>query len=112
MHNSRRLVKGPEACTLLMHPRDAAARGLANGVRVKLRSRVGEVRVPLEVSDDMAPGVVSLPHGWGHARDGVELRVARERPGASINDVTDDMRVDALSGNAAFSGTPVFVEAE
>jgi anaerobic selenocysteine-containing dehydrogenase len=112
MHNSRRLVKGPEACTLLMHPRDATARGLANGMRVKLRSRVGEVRVPLEVSDDIAPGVVSLPHGWGHARDGVELRVARERPGASINDVTDDMRVDALSGNAAFSGTPVFVEAE
>jgi hypothetical protein len=64
------------------------------------------------VSDDIAPGVVSMPHGWGHARDGVELRVARERPGASINDVTDDMRVDALSGTAAFSGTPVFVEAE
>ncbi len=112
MHNSRRLVKGPEACTLLMHPRDAAERGLANGARVKLRSRVGEVHVPLEVSDAIAPGVVSLPHGWGHARDGVELRVARERPGASINDVTDDMRVDALSGTAAFSGTPVFVEAD
>lgn len=112
MHNSRRLVKGPEACTLLMHPRDAAARGLTSGARVKLRSRVGEVRVPLEVSDDIAPGVVSLPHGWGHARDGVELRVARERPGASINDVTDDMRVDALSGTAAFSGTPVVVEAD
>jgi anaerobic selenocysteine-containing dehydrogenase len=112
MHNSRRLVKGPEACTLLMHPRDAAARGLTSGARVKLRSRVGEVRVPLEVSDDIAPGVVSLPHGWGHGRDGVELRIARERPGASINDVTDDMRVDALSGTAAFSGTPVFVEAE
>jgi anaerobic selenocysteine-containing dehydrogenase len=112
MHNSRRLVKGPEACTLLMHPNDATARGLASGARVRLRSRVGEVRVPLEVTDDIAPGVVSLPHGWGHARDGVELRVARERPGASINDVTDDMRVDALSGTAAFSGTPVVVEAE
>jgi anaerobic selenocysteine-containing dehydrogenase len=71
---------------------------------------VGEVTVPLEVSDEIAPGVVSLPHGWGHARQGVELRVARERAGASINDVTDEARVDALSGNAAFSGTPVVVE--
>ncbi|HEY1692116.1 MAG TPA: molybdopterin-dependent oxidoreductase [Polyangiaceae bacterium] len=110
MHNSRRLVKGREACTLLMHPQDAEARGLTGGARVRLRSRVGEVVVPLEVSDEIAPGVVSLPHGWGHGLDGVELRVARERAGASINDVTDDARVDALSGNAAFSGTPVWVE--
>jgi anaerobic selenocysteine-containing dehydrogenase len=110
MHNSHRLVKGKEACTLLMHPRDASARGLATGARVRLRSRVGEVHVPLEVTDDIAPGVVSLPHGWGHARDGVELRVAREHAGASINDVTDDARIDALSGNAAFSGTPVTVD--
>jgi anaerobic selenocysteine-containing dehydrogenase len=110
MHNSQRLVKGREACTLLMHPRDAAARGLATGARVRLRSRVGEVLVPLEVSDEIAPGVVSLPHGWGHGRAGVELRVAREHAGASINDVTDDARVDALSGTAAFSGTPVVVE--
>jgi anaerobic selenocysteine-containing dehydrogenase len=71
---------------------------------------VGEVLVPLEITDDIAPGVVSLPHGWGHARSGVELRVARDHAGASINDVTDDARVDALSGNAAFSGTPVVVE--
>jgi anaerobic selenocysteine-containing dehydrogenase len=110
MHNSQRLVKGREACTLLMHPTDATARGLATGTSVRLRSRVGEVTVPLEVSDEIAPGVVSLPHGWGHARQGVELRVARERAGASINDVTDEARVDALSGNAAFSGTPVVVE--
>jgi anaerobic selenocysteine-containing dehydrogenase len=110
MHNSHRLVKGRDACTLLMHPEDAASRGLATGARVRLRSRVGEVLVALEISDEIAPGVVSLPHGWGHARAGVELRVARDHAGASINDVTDDARVDALSGNAAFSGTPVFVE--
>jgi anaerobic selenocysteine-containing dehydrogenase len=110
MHNSQRLVKGREACTLLMHPRDATARGLATGTRVRLRSRVGEVSVALEVSDEMAPGVVSLPHGWGHGRQGVELRIAREHAGASINDVTDEARIDALSGNAAFSGTPVVVE--
>jgi anaerobic selenocysteine-containing dehydrogenase len=110
MHNSQRLVKGREACTLLMHPGDASARGLTSGARVRLRSRVGEVEVPLEVSDDVAPGVVSLPHGWGHAKPDVELRVARAHAGASINDVTDEERVDALSGNAAFSGTPVTVE--
>jgi len=110
MHNSHRLVKGRDACTLLMHPRDAGARGLTTGAPVRLRSRVGEVRVPVEVTDDIAPGVVSLPHGWGQMRSGVELRVAREQVGASINDVTDDARVDPLSGNAAFSGTPVHVE--
>jgi anaerobic selenocysteine-containing dehydrogenase len=110
MHNSQRLVKGRPACTLLMHPRDAAARGLTDGAHVRLRSRVGTVRVVLEVSDEMAPGVVSLPHGWGHGRDGVELRVARGHDQASINDVTDEARVDTLSGNAAFSGTPVLVE--
>jgi anaerobic selenocysteine-containing dehydrogenase len=110
MHNSHRLVKGREACTLLMHPRDAGARGLETGARVRLRSRVGEVRVPLEVTDDIAPGVVSLPHGFGHDRDGVVLGVARAHAGASINDVTDESRVDALGGTAAFSGTPVTVE--
>jgi anaerobic selenocysteine-containing dehydrogenase len=110
MHNSRRLVKGPVRCTLLVHPRDAAARGLETGMLARLRSRVGEVTVPVEVTTDIAPGVVSLPHGWGHGKDGVQLQVARERPGANINDVTDEARVDPLSGNAAFSGTPVHVE--
>jgi anaerobic selenocysteine-containing dehydrogenase len=110
MHNSQRLVKGRSRCTLLMHPDDAGTRGLTTGALVRLRSRVGEVRVPLEVSADIAPGVVSLPHGWGQTRDNAHLRVAREQVGASLNDVTDDARVDRLSGNAAYSGTPVQVE--
>ena len=110
MHNSQRLVKGRARCTLLMHPDDAGPRGLQSGALVRLRSRVGEVRVALEVTGDIAPGVVSLPHGWGQARGRVHLRVASEQVGASINDVTDDARVDALSGNAAYSGTPVQVE--
>jgi anaerobic selenocysteine-containing dehydrogenase len=93
-----------------MHPDDAGTRGLTTGALVRLRSRVGEVRVPLEVSADIAPGVVSLPHGWGQTRDNAHLRVAREQVGASLNDVTDDARVDRLSGNAAYSGTPVQVE--
>jgi anaerobic selenocysteine-containing dehydrogenase len=111
MHNSARLVKGPEACTLLMHPDDARARGLADGDRVEVRSRVGAVAVPLALSPDIAVGVVSLPHGWGHGGDGVALRVAQSRAGASINDLTDEERLDALSGNASFSGLPVTVSA-
>jgi anaerobic selenocysteine-containing dehydrogenase len=111
MHNSERLVKGPDRCTLLMHPDDARARGLDAGQRVTVASRVGSVEVPLEVTDAMRPGVVCLPHGFGHARDGVRLAVAREHAGASVNDINDEQRVDGLCGTAAFSGTPVEVRA-
>ncbi|HEX6838895.1 MAG TPA: molybdopterin dinucleotide binding domain-containing protein, partial [Polyangia bacterium] len=111
MHNVQRLVKGPEACTLLMHPDDARQRGLSDGDRVEVRSRVGAVAVPLALSADIAVGVVSLPHGWGHGHDGVALRVAQSRAGASINDLTDEERLDTLSGNAGFSGLPVEVRA-
>jgi anaerobic selenocysteine-containing dehydrogenase len=110
MHNSARLVKGPDRCTVLMHPADAAARGLAHGDRVTLRSRAGAVEAALEVTSDMTTGVVSLPHGWGHGGDEVRLRVARTRPGVSLNDVTDEQVVDALCGTAAFSGVAVEVE--
>ena len=95
MHNVARLVKGPVACTLMVHPEDAAARGLAPGGEARVRSRVGEIRVPVEVTEEVGRGVVCLPHGWGHA---------------SFNDLADDGRVDALCGNADFSGVPVTVE--
>ncbi len=111
MHNSPRLIKGPERCTLLMHPDDARARGLASGQRVRLRSRVGEVEAPLEVSDAVRPGVVCLPHGFGHRFAETRLDVARQRPGVSANDVTDDAVVDELSGNATLNGVPVEVSA-
>jgi anaerobic selenocysteine-containing dehydrogenase len=109
MHNSLRLVKGPEGCTLIMHPADAEARGVGQGDRVSVRSRVGEVLVPLAVSAEIARGVVSLPHGWGHAREGVSLEVARAHAGASVNDLTDELFVDPLSGTASLSGVPVTV---
>ena len=109
MHNSQRLVKGPERCTLLMHPDDARARGLTAGQTVQVRSRVGSVPVRLELTDAVMPGVVSLPHGWGHGRPGVQLRVAAAHAGVSLNDLTDDQAVDTLLGTAAFSGTPVHV---
>jgi anaerobic selenocysteine-containing dehydrogenase len=111
MHNSPRLVKGPPRCTLLMHPDDAAARGLADGDTVRVRSRAGAVEVTLEVTADIMRGVVSLPHGWGHDRPGLRLAVAAAHPGASLNDLTDEACVDAASGNAAFSGVQVEVDA-
>jgi anaerobic selenocysteine-containing dehydrogenase len=109
MHNSERLVKGRDKCTLLMNPLDASRRGLGNGQRVRVRSRVGAVEAAVEVSDEMRPGVVSLPHGWGHGREGTSLRVASRVAGVSVNDLTDDLRVDPLSGNAALNGVPVEV---
>ena len=111
MHNSQRLVKGPRRCTLLMHPADAARLGVADGARVSVRSRTGAIQVATELSDEVMPGVVSLPHGWGHDRWGTRLTVANAHPGASINDLTDELAIDAVCGNAAFSGVPVTVEA-
>ena len=109
MHNSERLVRGRNRCTLLMHPDDAAARALCDGNTVRITSRVGVVVVPLEVTDSVMPGVVSLPHGWGHGRDGTRLSIANAHAGVSINDLTDDQRIDTLTGNAGFSGVPVQV---
>lgn len=109
MHNYRRLMKGADRCTLLIHPDDARARGLADGASVRVSSGVGEVVVPVEVTAAMMPGVVSMPHGFGHGRDGVRLDVASATPGASVNDLNDPSRIDELTGNAAFSGLPVEV---
>lgn len=111
LHNSARLVKGPARHQLLMNPQDLAARGLANGVPVRVRSRSGEIVVEVEASDEVMPGVVSLPHGWGHGREGVRMGVAQAHPGASNNDLTDETYLDQLSGNAALNGVPVTVEA-
>ena len=111
MHNSQRLVKGKTACTILMHPTDAEHRHLSQGQTVSVRSRVGTVEVPIEISDEMMPGVVSIPHGWGHDRVGVQLEVAQQHAGGSINDLTDNLAIDALCGTAAFNGTWVEVDA-
>jgi anaerobic selenocysteine-containing dehydrogenase len=110
MHNVPKLVSGKPRCTLMIHPDDAKAAGLEDGQSATITSRVGEVTVPVNVTDEVMRGVVSLPHGYGHQRGGIKLRVASEHAGASINDLTDDQAVDALSGNAAFSGVPVRVK--
>jgi len=112
MHNSHRLVKGPRRDQLLMHPSDLAARGLADGQDVTVSSRTGSVRVSVEASGSMMPGTVSLPHGWGHDREGVRLGVAARHAGVSANDLTDERYLDAVSGNAAVNGVAVTVTAE
>ncbi len=110
LHNSHRLVKGKPRCTLMIHPDDASRRGIADGQVVSLRSRVGVVQVAAEVTADMMPGVVSLPHGWGHDRPGSRLAVASRSPGVSINDLVDDQSIDSLTGTAVLNGTPVTVD--
>jgi anaerobic selenocysteine-containing dehydrogenase len=111
MHNYHRLVKGKPRHQLLMHPADLSLRGLTDGQLVRVRSRVGVIEVEVAASEDMMTGVVSLPHGWGHARPGVQMSIASAQPGASANDLTDERHLDALSGNAALNGVPVQVEA-
>ena len=110
MHNAHRLVKGKPRHQLLMHPDDLASRGIAGGARVRLRSRVGSVDVDVLASDAMMPGVVSLPHGFGHRRDGVQLGLAGVLEGVSANDLTDETWLDSATGNAALNGVPVRID--
>ena len=111
LHNRQRLVKGPPRCTLLIHPDDATARGLADGGVARVSTGRGAIELPVEVSDEVMRGVVSIPHGWGHGRSGVQLRVARQSPGQSINDILDPAAIDELSGTAALTGQIVEVAA-
>jgi anaerobic selenocysteine-containing dehydrogenase len=111
MHNSARLMKGASRCTALLHPDDAAQRGLSDGQQVRVSSPTGAIEVPLELSEEMRPGVVSIPHGFGHTREGVGWHLATSKPGASVNDITDPSSVDRLTGNAAFNDLPVRLEA-
>jgi anaerobic selenocysteine-containing dehydrogenase len=111
LHNSHALIKGPERCTLMMHPDDAGALGLGAGASVEIESRVGRVEAPLELTDSVMRGVVSLPHGFGHGKAGARLGVAARHAGVSANDLTDDQLLDAATGNAAFSAVRVEVRA-
>jgi anaerobic selenocysteine-containing dehydrogenase len=110
MHNVPALMKGRDRCTLQVHPDDATRLALRDGGAARVRSRVGELVVPVDVTDDVMPGVVSLPHGWGHALAGVRLTVAGARPGVNSNTLTDELTLDPLSGNAVLNGIPVRVE--
>ncbi|MBI2565598.1 MAG: molybdopterin-dependent oxidoreductase [Candidatus Schekmanbacteria bacterium] len=109
MHNSPRLVRGKPRCTLLIHPSDATSRGIGDQDIVEVTSRTGTVSAPAALDPGIMPGVVSLPHGWGHHRSGARLSVAARTPGVSANDVTDEKHLDELTGTAGFNGTSVVV---
>ncbi len=109
MHNLDVLVKGKPTCTLHLHPVDGARLGLADGETARVTSRVGAVDAPVELTDAIMPGVVSLPHGWGHDQPGVALRVARAHAGVNSNVLADELALDPLSGNAVLNGIPVTV---
>ena len=109
-HNLPSLVTGRMRCVLYIHPADAESQQIQSGDRVKVTSRVGSVEVPAELTEDVMQGVVSLPHGYGHRAPGIQLRVATEHAGVSINDLTDPAEIDPLSGTAVLSGIPVRVE--
>ncbi|WGV12746.1 molybdopterin oxidoreductase family protein [Psychrobacter maritimus] len=111
LHNSYRLVKGKPRCTLMLHPETAKEYGIEDGQNVKVTSRVGSVTIVAEVTDELMPKVVSIPHGWGHGRKGVKQKIAQAHAGVSVNDLTDDTLIDQLSGNAAVNGVPVQLEA-
>jgi anaerobic selenocysteine-containing dehydrogenase len=107
MHNLPMLVSGKQRCTVHVHPDDADRLGLADGEPAVVRSRAGAVVVPVEVTPDVMPGVVSIPHGWGHDQQGVDLAVASEHAGTNSNVLTDELVVEPLSGTAILNGIPV-----
>jgi anaerobic selenocysteine-containing dehydrogenase len=109
MHNVEMLVRGPERCTLNIHPEDAERLGLEDGAEARVSGRTASITIPVEVTDGVMPGVVSIPHGWGHGGDGVRLRVAAAHAGVNANALGDDELVDAVSGNAVLNGIPVEV---
>jgi anaerobic selenocysteine-containing dehydrogenase len=107
MHNIENLVRGPARCTLWVHPDDARRLGLADGQPAYVRSAAGAIAVPVEVTDAVMPGVVSLPHGWGHDAPGTKLRVAAAHAGVNSNLLADVASMDPLSGNSVLNGIPV-----
>ena len=111
MHNSQRLVKGKNRCTVMLHPEDAKRLGIADNTDVEVSTEAGSICLPAEITDAIMPGVVSIPHGFGHARKGVRLGVASRHAGVSINDVIRNDHTDALTGTAILNGQPVELRA-
>ena len=109
MRNVEVLLKGKPRCTLHVHPDDAARLGLCDGASATVESRVGLVMAPVEVTDAIRPGVVSLPHGWGHGQPGTWMRVAAAHAGVDSNVLADHTAMDPLSGTAVLDGIPVVV---
>lgn len=107
MHNSAQLQKGKDRCLLFINPNDAQKEGFKDEEKVLIKSRVGSLHIMVKFSEEMMPGVLAMPHGYGHHRKGVRLSVAQKNPGESVNDLTDEDLIDELTGNAAFSNVYV-----
>jgi len=115
LHNSKRMVKGTNnglsRCTAQIHPDDAAKFAIQDKQMINVKSRVGEISLPAEITHKIMPGVISIPHGWGHNKKGMRWKTAEQHAGVSVNDLTDEMVIDELSGNAVLNGVPVWIEA-
>ena len=109
LHNSYRLVKGKPRCLAFVHPDDAAKREITDGATILVKSRVGEISIAVAVTEEMMPGVISIPHGWGHQLEGVKLSIAEQHAGVNTNILTDELFIDKVSGNAALNGVPVSI---
>jgi anaerobic selenocysteine-containing dehydrogenase len=107
MHNYEVLVKGKDRCTVMINDADAVELGVSDGQSVTVASRAGSVELPCEITANIARGVISIPHGYGHDRAGTNVSTAEDHAGVSINDLTDELLLDELTGNAAFSGVRV-----
>ena len=110
MHNSQRLVKGKGRCTLMIHPKDASRLGLQAADSAEIKADTRQIVLPVEITEDVMPGVVSIPHGWGHDREGTAQTVATEHAGASINDVISDEQIDPLAGTSVLNGQTVTIK--
>ena len=113
LHNSARMVKGTNnglsRCTAQINPTDAKRFAIEHGQMMVVTSRVGQVTLPAEITDKIMAGVISIPHGWGHNKAGSKWSVAEQHAGVSVNDLTDEMVLDELSGNAVLNGVPVTI---
>jgi anaerobic selenocysteine-containing dehydrogenase len=107
MHNLPTLAKGPFRCTALVHSKDAARLGLVDGAKAIISRADRQITVTVNISDDMMPGVISIPHGWGHDKTGANLSVAALRPGVNFNELLDAHELDPLSGNSVLSGIAI-----
>jgi anaerobic selenocysteine-containing dehydrogenase len=103
-------MKRGDTCTALLHPEDALQHQLLTGDTVRVRSNTGQVEIKTEVNDEVMPGTICIPHGWGHTYAGTQLGLAQEYPGVNVNVLTDDQVVDGMTGNAVFNGVWVTIE--
>jgi anaerobic selenocysteine-containing dehydrogenase len=110
LHNFPRLLKGDNRCTLLINLSDAEKLNISNGETVRVKSRVGTIEIPVEITDEIMPGVVCIPFGWGHNSDGARLAIANKIPGVNINIIIDEKIIDTISGTSAVNGTKVSIE--